>query len=268
MDAAPPVRGERVVVRGLDMTQSRNDEQGKHQQLDDDEDVIRARALTDAQQQEPGDQTDDQKCRQVDENRNAGEVWRGVEEAMDLGIGAEQRRAISGRQPVRKMNAKVADERLEVVSPGNGHRDVADRVLENQIPSDDPGDYLAECRVRIRVRATRLRYHRRELGVAQAGECAADAQQPEGEHEGRSGACAHHGACRIVLSRGRRSDRAEDPGADHGADRQHDEIAGPEDASERLRCLELADQELRDGLALEELPHETPGVRYESWCYG
>jgi len=62
-------------------------------------------------------------------------------------------------------------------------------------------------------------------------------------------------AGRIGLSRGRRADRAEDPGADDGADREHDEIAGPQHAPERLRRVELGDQELRDRLALEELPH-------------
>ena len=245
------------------MTQARHDEQSQHEQLDDDEDVVRPGALPHAEQQQPGDQTDDKKGRHVHEDRDAGEVGRAVEETVDRGVGAEQRGAIPGREPVGQVDAEVADEGLKVVAPGNRHGDVSDCVLEDQVPPDDPGDHLAERGVRIRVGAPRLRNHRRQLGVAEAGERAADPKQQEGEHECRAGAGAHHVPRGIELARRRRPDRAEDAGADDRADGEHDEIAGPEDAPQRLRRLQLADQKLRDRLPLKELPHEVPCVRCE-----
>ena len=59
--------------------------------------------------------------------------------------------------------------------------DVADRVLEDQVPADDPGHELAEGRVGVRVGAAGDRDHGRELGVAEPGQRAHRAQQHEGE---------------------------------------------------------------------------------------
>ena len=49
----------------------------------------------------------------------------------------------------------------------------------------------------------------------------------------------------------RGADGAEDARADHGANRQHDEIAGAEDALERPRLV--GDDEIGDGFAGKEL---------------
>ena len=126
----------------------------------------------------------------------------------------------------------AAEQRLEVVAPRDRDRHVADRVLEDQIPADDPGDDLAQRRVRIRVRAAGLRNHRRQLGVAEPRQRAHRAEQHEREDERRAGADANDSPS-ANLSGGRRADRAEDPCADHGADRQHDQIAGAERSLQR-----------------------------------
>ena len=152
----------------------------------------------------------------------------GGQQAVNLRIGAEQRRPIAGRHPDRQRDAEIPQQRLEVVAPGDRDRDVADGVLENQIPADDPRDQLAERRVGVRVGAARLRNHRRELRVAESRERAGAAEQQERKHQRRPGALPDHFAVGPDLTGGRGADRAEDAGADHRADRQHDQIAGAE----------------------------------------
>ena len=102
------------------------------------------------------------------------------------------------------MSMPAAEQRLEVVAPRDRDGDVADGVLEDQIPPDDPRDELAERRVRVRVRAARLRNHRRQLGVAERRERAADAEQQERDDERRPGADADHLAVRADLAGRRR----------------------------------------------------------------
>ena len=100
---------------------------------------------------------------------------------MISGFELEERGAVAVGQPGRQLDAESGQERREVAAPGDRHRDVADRVFEDQIPADDPGDQLAERRIRIGVGAARLRNHRRQLRVAEAGQRADGAEQQERE---------------------------------------------------------------------------------------
>ena len=177
-------------------------------------------------------------------------------QAVDLRIRAEQRRAIAGRQPDRQPGPEAAQQRVEVVAPRNGDGDVADGVLEDQVPADDPRDQLPHRRVRIGVGAARLRNHRGELGVAEPGQRARAAEQQERKDQRRAGAVPNHLAVGPDLSGRRRADGAENAGADHGADREHDQIAGAERALERDNALALHLREVRDGFPLKELRHE------------
>ena len=70
-----------------------------------------------------------------------------------FGNRTEERRAIPGRQPDRRLHADAPDERVEVVAPRDRDSDVADGVLEDQVPADDPGHEFAQRRVRIGVSA-------------------------------------------------------------------------------------------------------------------
>ena len=152
---------------------------------------------------------------------------------VDLRIGAEERGAVPVRQPGRELDAEAGQQRGEIAAPGDRDGDVADRVLEDQIPADDPGDQLAERRVGVGVGAAGLRNHRRQLGVAEAGERAHHAEQQEREDQRRPGAVAHDLAVRQHLAGGGRADRREDARADHRADREHDQIARAHDALQR-----------------------------------
>ena len=58
---------------------------------------------------------------------------------------------------------------------------------ENQIPADDPGENFAERGVGVGVGAAGDGRHRREFGVAQGGERAAQAGDGEGDDHGGSG---------------------------------------------------------------------------------
>ena len=114
----------------------------------------------------------------------------------------------------------------------DGH--VADRVFQNQVPADDPGDQFAHGGVGIGVRAARNGDHRGELGVADRGKAANNGNQYERKRDRRacSGAAKGCGVVNQVLQQGcvqdrcdlqllagdRGADNREDAGADHGPD--------------------------------------------------
>ena len=195
----------------------------------------------------------DAERRQVDEDRDAGDVRRGIEQPVHVGVRAEERGAIAGRQPDGQRDADAAHQRREVVAPRDGDGDVADRVLEDQVPADDPRDELAERRVRVGVGAAGLRNHRGELRVAERRERARATEQQEREDERRPRAVPHDVAGRVDLAGRRRADGPEDAGADHGADREHDEVAGAQDAPQPAFPFR---EQLADGFSLEDLQHQ------------
>ena len=90
------------------------------------------------------------------------------------------------------------------------------------------------------------------------------AQQQERKDQRGAGAVADDRAVGAYLPRGRRADRAEDAGADDGADREHDQVAGAEHALERLaRLLVLLDQRLdRFGAEQMHAAHYIPSRRH------
>jgi hypothetical protein len=162
--------------------------------------------------------------------------------------------AIAGGEPHRQGHADSSQQRREVVAPRDRNGDVAHRVFEDQIPPDDPGDDLAERRVGVRVRTTRLRDHRRQFRVAERGQRTGRSKQHEREHERRPCAIPHDLAGRCRLPCRCRPDRAEDARADHRTDRQHDQIAGAEHALERL-LAGLRRLQFRYRFAREQLRH-------------
>ena len=87
----------------------------------------------------------------------------------------------------------VADVRRET----NADRHIADRVLENQVPADDPRDQLAHGRVRVGVRAARDGNHRRQFGVAERSKAADDGDQDERKRQ--CGTCSGSAKrCRVM----------------------------------------------------------------------
>jgi hypothetical protein len=127
----------------------------------------------------------DRECRDVDEYRYAGEPRRRVHQGLHRRIGTERDRAVAVRQPSWQIDADAGEQRIEVAAPGDRNGDVANRVLEDQIPADDPRDQFTERRIRIRVGTPRLRNHRRQFGVAERRERAHRAEQDEGDDQCR-----------------------------------------------------------------------------------
>ena len=139
------------------------------------------------------------------------------------------------------MDAELREHALEVARPAvrDGRR--SDRVLEDQIPADDPGEQLAERRVGVGVGRSGHRHHRRELRVAQRGEDAGHAGHDVREHQRRSGDVARGGA-----------GRDEDAGADDRADAQAGQLDGTEHAAQPVLAGHLVEQ-LAERLRGEQL---------------
>ncbi len=249
-----------VVVGRVEVDHADDDEQRQHDQLDDHHDVVGRRALAGAAQQQPGDEHHDGERRHVDQDRDAGDVRRRLQQPVHRRIGAEQRRAVAGRQPRPAARAEAAEQRLEVVAPGDRHRDVADGVLEDQVPADDPGDELAERRVGVRVGAAGLRDHRGQFRVAERRRARRRRRAAGTRGPAPARRLPDDLAVRADLPGRRRADRAEDAGADHGADRQHDQVAGAERRASALAAVRCR-RAVRDGFAPEELQTWPPIAR-------
>ncbi len=176
-------------------------------------------ALPDADGQHPGDGGDDEGAGHVD--RDAMSEQEG-QLAQPIRV-RDGHVAIAGGEPVRDLEGGVdgAQQRGEVVGPRDGDGDVADRVLEHQVPADDPGHDLAQGRVGVGVGAAGDGDEGGELRVAKAGQRAHRAEKDEGEHERGPRAQPHA----RFPDRGRAQGR-EDAGADHRADAEHDEVGG------------------------------------------
>ena len=123
-------------------------------------------------------------------------------------------RAGRRRERRREVDAdEVVQETREVAAPADRDRRRAERVLEDQVPADDPGEELAERRVAVGVGRAGNRHGRRELRVAEAGERRRDAREDHREHDGRAGVGGRDLA-----------GQDEDAGADDGADAERDEV--------------------------------------------
>ena len=122
----------------------------------------------------------------------------------------------------RQGESEVAKEAHEVARPAHRHRRAAERVLEDQVPADDPRHQLARRGVRVGVRAAGHRDHRRQLGVAQPGERACHRRDDHREHQRRAGVLGGGGP-----------GQDEDAGADDRADAERGEVKRAERAAER-----------------------------------
>ena len=75
------------------------------------------------------------------------------------------------------MDAKCLQKAIDVRRKTHGDRHVGNRVLQNQIPADDPSHQFSKRRIGVCVRASGDGDHRSEFGVTQARETANDGNQ-------------------------------------------------------------------------------------------
>ncbi len=174
-------------------------------------------------------------------------------------------------------DAEGGELRLQVSAEADGDRDVADRVFQDQVPADDPGEDFAQRGVGIGVGAAGDGDHRGQFGITQPGEAAGDGDQDEGDGDGRTGrrtpvhqrARARSVAQQVddqvehlrvqdggnfeVLAGGGRAGEHEDAAADDGADAERGQAPRAEGLLEPVLGLLGVGDQLVDGLAGEKL---------------
>src|ERR1700722_17452625 len=87
-----------------------------------------------------------------------------------------------------KWNAqsKVMQEVIQILAPGDRNGGGAKRILQDEVPSDNPGDEFAESRIGVSVGASRNGNHSRQFRITKAGESTSDACQDEGIDDSRA----------------------------------------------------------------------------------
>jgi len=126
-------------------------------------------------------------------------------------------------------------------------RIAADRVFENQVPADDPGEEFAEGGVAISIGAASHWHERGEFAVAQRGEDGGQPGERERKHHRRTGILGRDG-----------SGEHKDAGADNGPDAQGGEIYRTQRPMEALVCQRLGLQG-SDGFASKQI-HAVTGL--------
>ena len=166
--AGPTVGREGPVVGRVDEARARDDEGQDGQDLQDDHDVVGPGRLPNATHEDHGEGHDDQERRDVEAEVPA----RGEPRAGGGQVGREH--------PLRRQgDAEEVEHVDDVLGEADSHRHVADRVLQDEVPADDPGHQLAHRGVRVRVGAAGDGDHRSELGVAEGREGADHGHQDE-----------------------------------------------------------------------------------------
>src|SRR6476469_5170377 len=132
---------------------------------------------------------------------------------------------------IRYVKPDVLEYLVEVLAPRDRDRRGADGVLEDQVPADDPGDELAERRVRVGVGGAGHRDRRGQLGEGERGERAGHAREDEGQDDRGTGVAD------------RLADDDEDAGADDRAEAERGQVEQADDTLPRLALiLRVADE--------------------------
>ena len=137
------------------------------------------------------------------------------------------------RKNVRQLHAEDGQEVLKVVRPAVRHGGRRHRVLQNQVPADDPREQLAQRGIGVGVGRSRHRHHGRKLRIAQRRENAGHARYHEREHQRRAGA--------IVRGNPHQNENAR---ADDRAHAQARELHGAKNAPKAILAAKLLEQDL------------------------
>ena len=131
----------------------------------------------------------------------------------------------------RNPDAKILQEAEHIATPAGSNRRGTEGVLQDQIPSDNPGEDLSQGGVSVGIRGAANRNQGGELCIAESREGAPGTGQHEGKHDCGSGILSGGGAR-----------QHEDAGSDNGADSQRHQVHRPEHSSQAgfalLFCLQ------------------------------
>ena len=125
-------------------------------------------------------------------------------------LSTAKRRAMG--QEVRQPQTEVPQRVIGIASPANRHGADDQRIFEDEAPTDDPREQLAEHRCRNTCRRSRKRDAGRHLRVAKCGASADQAGDAEADE--------HRRARPVRADAG----QGEDAGSDDRADPQRDEV--------------------------------------------
>ena len=215
----PPVGKKRMPVSGVDEMRSGDDEDQNRRDFEQNHDVVGARGLADTPDQHDGQNQHDEKRGKIEAQMPARLV-----DGIALKVGKAGRQK-SRRDPTRAgMQAKPIHEIDNVGGKADAHGHVADGVLQDQVPTDDPGHQFSHGGVGVGVSAAGNGNHRRQLGIAEPGEGANDSHQRDGKRQSRPGARAARQSMVVnqVIEQRRVQDRgcikffARDRSSDHG----------------------------------------------------
>ena len=96
-------------------------------------------------------------------------MWDPIEQPGNSG-----RRSIVRGHPIGNGDAESGNQCLEIIAPADGDGDIADCVLDDQIPTDNPRNQFAQRCIGVRVRAAGDWNHRSEFCITQSCESAGD----------------------------------------------------------------------------------------------
>ena len=245
-------------VCGVDGVGRAEHEHQNGDDLDDDDNVIGLGALAHAAHQHIAEHQQDQQGRDVEP--------------------ASCKLAIDDygpRELGRQMNAKeVFDDIGEVGRKPDRDTHVGERVLEDEIPADDPRENLSQGGVSVRVRAPRDGNHGGQFRVAERRKAARDGHQNEGQRyrwsragtPGQRGRVAaiqqqveyrgvENGLAQKVLARRRCAGNGENSRADHRPDAQGHQAPEAQRLPQTNRRIFGPGDECVDALRAEKLIH-------------
>ncbi len=208
---------ERVPVVGVHIGDADPDEGQQHRDLDDDDDVVHVRRLTDTQHQQAAHGSDADGGHQVEgAGRSQGRAVLGADGLDHRGgpHGTLLTGVLDGREQGLGQ-AEIAHDRHDITGPANGDGRSGDAVFQDKQPAHDPGEDLTQGPVGIGVGRARHRHGRSQFGVAQTRQRDGDAGGDEGQHDRRAG-----------IVGGDLAGQHENTGTDNGTDTQAHEVDG------------------------------------------
>ena len=222
------------------------DEHQNNDELDGNDDAVDASRFMNA---------DDQQRRNPAITTMAGTLMIAPVVCQTRSVGVIGKRRAGNRR--RNDDAEILEKAHDVARPADGDGDGAERVFENQVPADDPGDEFAHCRVGIRVGAAGDRDRGCHFGIAKTGKSAGKGAEDEGQRDRRAG-----------IGRGRMSGQDENAGADNGADAERRQVERRQGALERQTAMRRQRLHLRlFGFGLQcRHRFARPDIRHASFC--
>ena len=162
----------------------RDAREDKHQDgcdLHQHHDVVRLGRLTNAAHQHRREQNDDKECRYVEP-----EVPTVIVDVAPCQILQTEWKESRGKPSRVQVQTHPVQQVHYVGSETHAHTHVAEGVLQDQVPADDPRNQFAKRRVRIGVGRPRNRNHAAQFGVAKPGEAADNRHQDHRHRESRT----------------------------------------------------------------------------------